>query len=107
METAKTAAEIYRHFGAFDFLILCMCLALGFLVYKIAKTNESAAEKLNELGNVFATHHQNALDMHGTCRRHGDQISDLHKGMVEFKGEVTSELSDLSKEVAILKESVS
>lgn len=107
MEAAKTAAEFYRHFGAFDFLILCMCLALGFLVYKIAKTNEVAARELNKLSNVFATHHQNALDMHSTCRVHGEQISYLHKGMTEFKEEVTSELSDLSKEVAVLRERVS
>ena len=105
-EAAKTAAEFYRQFGALDFLILCMVLALGYLIYKIAKSNERTVEKLNELGNVFSTHHQNALDMHSTCRVHGEQISYLHKGMNDFKSEVTSELSGLSREVAVLKERI-
>ena len=106
MEAAKTAADIYRQFGALDFLILCMVLALGYTIYKIAKSNERTAEALTQLGTVFATHHQNALDMHTTCRVHGEQIGHLNRGMNDLKEEVTAELSGLSREVAVLKERV-
>ena len=110
MEAAKTAASIYRQFGALDFLILCMCLALGYLIYRIVKAQDKLAEKMANLVDSQQQHdarggliQQNQQMMHETCKDHGERISYLHKGMIEFKEDVTERLSDVEKEVAVLK----
>ena len=114
MEAAKTAADVYRQFGALDFLILCMCLALGYLIYRIVKAQDALAEKMAKMADSQQQHdarggliQQNQQMMHETCKDHGERITDMHKGMIEFKGEMTERLNNVEKEVAILKERVS
>lgn len=106
MQTITTAATILQELGILAFLILVGALAFCYMVWRIVKAQDKIADKLNEVGNTFSTHHQNALDMHTTCRVHGEQISYLHKGMDAFKSEVSSALGELSTEVQVLKERV-
>lgn len=110
METAKLAADTYRQFGALDFLILCMCLALGYLIYRIVKAQDALADKMARLVDSQQQHdarggliQQNQQMMHETCKDHGERISGMHKGMIEFKEDVTKRLSEVEREIAILK----
>jgi len=106
VQTITTAATIMQELGILAFLILVGALAFCYMVWRIVKAQDKIADKLNEVATTFSTHHQNALDMHTTCRVHGEQIGYLHKGLNDFKEEITSEINGLSTEVAVLKERV-
>ena len=110
METAKVAADVYRQFGALDFLILCMCLALGYLIYRIVKAQDALAEKMAKLVDSQQQHdarggliQQNQQMMHETCKDHGERITQMHQGMNDFKEDVTDRLNKVEKEIAVLK----
>lgn len=102
----KQAIEVYRELGALAFLILCGALALGYLIWRIVKIQDKISDTQERIERRLEGHDQRAQDMHGTCRIHGEQISHLHKGIGEFKIEVKKEISELSREIAVLKERV-
>lgn len=112
-DVAKTSAEIYKELGPLAFLIVIGALAFIYLVWRIVQAQDKIVDAQAAIAKSMAEHdarggliQQNQEIMHGTCKEHGEKIEYLHKGMIEFKGEVTEELSELKTEVKVLKEKV-
>lgn len=113
VEAAKSTADIYRELGPLAYLIVIGSMTFVYLVWrivqaqdKIVDTQAAIAAKMSEHDARGCLIQQNQELMHGTCRDHGDKIDSLHSGMIEFKSEVTEELSELKSEVKVLKERV-
>ena len=112
-DAAKTSAEIYRDLGPLAFLIVVGCLAFCYMVWRIVQAQDKIAEtqaamllKMLEQDGRSGLIQQNQEHMHATCRDHGEKIEYLHKGIVDFKEEVTEEIAGLQTDVKLLKEKV-
>lgn len=112
-DAAKIAGDIYRELGALAFLIVVGALAFIYLVWRIVKAQDNISITQAAILAHMASHdargsliQQNQDMMHTTCRDHGTKIDYLHKGMIDFKAEVTGEIGELQTEVKVLKERV-
>ena len=112
-DAAKTTTEIYRELGPLAFLIVIGALAFCYMVWRIVQAQDKIAETQAQMATKMAEHdarggliQQNQEIMHSTCRDHGNKIELLHQGMLEFKEEVTEEMSGLQTDVKLLKEKV-
>ena len=73
---------------------------------QISATLNAVSANLTAQSGLIGIHDQRALDMHMTCKQHGDQIKDLYdKGneTVKSLAILAEKMADLAKELYALK----
>lgn len=91
IEIGFAAASALTVLGLLIFHQYRLVPIMNALVYSSQKLIESAdklAADFNSHHGVMDTHHQNALDMHKTCREHGSQIDDLSNRLARIEGRI-------------------
>lgn len=64
----------------------------------VANINKST-ETLNGLCTMLSAHNQNALDMHETCREHGDQLCDAKELLNNNREAILLKLGEIHSDV--------
>lgn len=82
-EIITAIKELFVAAGSDGTTQIALLTAMGYLIYKIVKTQDVISVTQRETITLLSSHHQNALDMHATCREHGDQLTKLTETVAE------------------------
>ena len=106
MEYLVVAERLFEKFGIPG---VAMGIATWFvwqIIKPIINNINQSTQTLIDMSNMLAAHNQNALDMHATCRVHGEYlcdykeiIADNHKEVLDRAGNIMLKLESIHGDV--------
>jgi len=103
MEYLTVIERLAEKFGVPGVVLGVASLFVWKMIQPIINNINQSTQTLIDMSTLLSSHNQNALDMHQTCREHGEYLCDYKDVIQDNHKEVMIKLSEVHGDIKNLK----